>query len=169
MAPLNHHVLEKYFACVVSTYIGTLLAPSHIKIQELCFLMHPTIHCYIKYIFKINAIRLNFLVIKESWNVVFFSFHKNVKHATQLFSTKIIIRTVSWAANQHIIMISEDHVTLKTGVMMLKMRKIQYFTILLFYCIFIKYSKCSLGEQKKLLSKNTFKYNSLNADILIKT
>ncbi len=27
---------------------------------------------------------------------------------------------VSWAANQYIIMISEDHVTLKTGVMMLK-------------------------------------------------
>ncbi len=29
---------------------------------------------------------------------------------------------VSWAANQHIIMISEDHVTLKTGVMMLKIQ-----------------------------------------------
>ncbi len=28
------------------------------------------------------------------------------------FSTLIIIRNVSWAANQHIIMISEDHVTL---------------------------------------------------------
>ncbi len=36
------------------------------------------------------------------------------------FSTLIIIRNVSWAANQHIIMISEDHVTLKTGEMMLK-------------------------------------------------
>ncbi len=34
----------------------------------------------------------------------------------------IIIRNVSWAANQHIIMISEDHVTLKTGVMMLKIQ-----------------------------------------------
>ncbi len=27
-----------------------------------------------------------------------------------------------WAANQHMIMISEDHVTLKTGVMMLKIQ-----------------------------------------------
>ncbi len=29
---------------------------------------------------------------------------------------------VSWASNQHIRMISEDHVTLKTGVMMLKIQ-----------------------------------------------
>ncbi len=42
--------------------------------------------------------------------------------AAQLFSTLIIIRNVSWAANQYIIMISEDHVTLKTGVMMLKIQ-----------------------------------------------
>ncbi len=42
--------------------------------------------------------------------------------AAQLFSTLIIIRNVSWAANQHIRMISEDHVTLKTGVMMLKIQ-----------------------------------------------
>ncbi len=40
----------------------------------------------------------------------------------QLFSTLIIIRNVSWSVNQHIIMISEDHVTLKTGVMMLKIQ-----------------------------------------------
>ncbi len=39
--------------------------------------------------------------------------------AAQLFSTLIIIRNVSRAANQHIRIISEDHVTLKTGVMML--------------------------------------------------
>ncbi len=31
--------------------------------------------------------------------------------AAQLFSTLIIIRNVFWAANQHIIMIPEDHVT----------------------------------------------------------
>ncbi len=37
-----------------------------------------------------------------------------------VFSTLIIIRNVS--LNQHIIMISEDHVTLKTGVMMLKIQ-----------------------------------------------
>ncbi len=41
---------------------------------------------------------------------------------SQLFSTLIIIRNVSRAANQHIIMISEDHVTLKTAVMMLKIQ-----------------------------------------------
>ncbi len=39
-------------------------------------------------------------------------FKQNIK----MFSTLIIIR------NQHIIMISEDHVTLKTGVMMLKIQ-----------------------------------------------
>ncbi len=42
--------------------------------------------------------------------------------ATQLFSTLMIIRNVSWAANQHIRLISEDHVTLKTAVMMLKIQ-----------------------------------------------
>ncbi len=42
--------------------------------------------------------------------------------AAQLISTLIIIRNVSWAANNHIIMISEDHVTLKTGAMMLKIQ-----------------------------------------------
>ncbi len=42
---------------------------------------------------------------------------KTMKHVTL-----IIIRNVSWAANQYIIMISEDHVTLKTGVMMLKIQ-----------------------------------------------
>ncbi len=42
--------------------------------------------------------------------------------AAQLFTALIIIRNVSWAANQYIIMISEDHVTLKTGVMMLKIQ-----------------------------------------------
>ncbi len=49
----------------------------------------------------------------------------------RLFKTEIIwlkvyrlmiIRNVSWAANQHIIMISKDHVTLKTGVMVLKIQ-----------------------------------------------
>ncbi len=43
--------------------------------------------------------------------------------AARLFSTLIIIRNVSCAVNQHIIMISEDHVTLKTGVMMLKIHR----------------------------------------------
>ncbi len=39
--------------------------------------------------------------------------------AARLFSTLIIIINVS---NQHIIMISEDHVTLKTAVMKLKIQ-----------------------------------------------
>ncbi len=38
-----------------------------------------------------------------------------------LFLT-LIIRNVSGAVNQYIIMISEDHVTLKTGGMMLKIQ-----------------------------------------------
>ncbi len=42
--------------------------------------------------------------------------------AAQLFSTLIIIRNVSCAAIQYIIMISEDHVTLKTALMMLKIQ-----------------------------------------------
>ncbi len=54
-------------------------------------------------------------------NKIYHNFHKNiVQHDC---STLIIIRNVSSAANQHIIMISEDHVTLKTGVMMLKIQK----------------------------------------------
>ncbi len=42
--------------------------------------------------------------------------------AAQLFSILIIIINVSRAVNQYIIMISEDHVTLKTGGMMLKIQ-----------------------------------------------
>ncbi len=80
------------------------------------------------------------------------------------------------SSNQHIIMISEDHVTLKPGVIMLKIQLcivgINYsltyiyiktsilnfkkcFTILLFYCIVLS-NKCSLGGHKWLLLK-TFK------------
>ncbi len=45
------------------------------------------------------------------------------KHeAARLFSTLIIIRNICGAVNQYIIMISEDHVTPKTGVMMLKIQ-----------------------------------------------
>ncbi len=43
--------------------------------------------------------------------------------AAQLFSILMIIRNVSWAANQHVL---KDHVTLKTGVMMLKITLINY-------------------------------------------
>ncbi len=50
-----------------------------------------------------------------------------------MFSTLIMIRNVSWTANQHIRMISEDHVRLKTGVMMLK---IQLWLTLLYFFIY---------------------------------
>ncbi len=56
--------------------------------------------------------QLNCPFIKESKN-----------EAAQLFSTLIIIRNVSGAANQHIRLISEDHVMLKTGVMVLEIQR----------------------------------------------
>ncbi len=40
----------------------------------------------------------------------------------QLFSIVIIRNNVSWAASQHIKIISEGHLTLKTGVMKLKIK-----------------------------------------------
>ncbi len=49
-----------------------------------------------------------------------FQFPQKYKGA-QLFSTLIILRNVS-AANHHIRVISEDHGTLKTAVMMLNMQ-----------------------------------------------
>ncbi len=52
---------------------------------------------------------------------MYHSFHKKYE-AAQLFSALIIIRNVSRAVNQYIIMISEDHVTLKTGGMMLEIQ-----------------------------------------------
>ncbi len=56
-----------------------------------------------------NAVLLNFLLIKESWKKSI----KGSKKNKQLFPTLII--------NQHFRVISEDHVTLKTEVMMLKL------------------------------------------------
>ncbi len=61
------------------------------------------------FLFQINAVLMNFLFIWEYWKKMYHGFHKN-NEAAQLFSTLIIIRNVSWAANQHIRMISEDHV-----------------------------------------------------------
>ncbi len=55
----------------------------------------------------INAVLLTFLFIKESWkNEMYHIFHKNMKQHN-FFLTLIIVRNVSWAANQHISMISE--------------------------------------------------------------
>ncbi len=56
--------------------------------------------------------------------------------AAKLFSILIIIRNVSRAVNQHIIMISEDHVTLKTGGMMLKKSAAHHRNILHFKILF---------------------------------
>ncbi len=55
--------------------------------------------------------------IKESWKTKSPQKYK-VAHWYQL----IIIRNVSWAANQNIEWFLKDHVTLKTGVMMLKIQ-----------------------------------------------
>ncbi len=57
--------------------------------------------------------------------MLFFSYSsKNLeKENVSQFSQKYeAAQNVSWAANQHIRMISEDHVTLKTGVMLLKIQ-----------------------------------------------
>ncbi len=67
--------------------------------------------------FKI-AVLLNFLFIKEFWK----KHHICQKNTGQQNCFQHwLIRNVSWAANQYIRMISEDHVTLKT-VMMLEIQ-----------------------------------------------
>ncbi len=70
----------------------------------------------VKTFIKFQKVLLYFLFIKKSWKI--YNDHAQKYEAAQLFS--VIIRHVSW--NLHIIMISEDHVTLKTGVMMLKIQ-----------------------------------------------
>ncbi len=52
----------------------------------------------------------------------FYSSVNPEKHWAETVIKPIIIRNVSLAGNQHIIMISEDRLTLKTGVMMLKIQ-----------------------------------------------
>ncbi len=82
--------------------------------------------------------------------------------AAQLFSTLIIIRNVSWTANQHIRMISEDYVTLKTGVMMLKIQlritEINY--ILKYIQIENSYLNCNN------ISEFYFIFNQTNASLV---
>ncbi len=57
--------------------------------------------------------------------LIFGSFYSS-KNPEKNYSTILNIvnnnNNVCWAANQHISMISEDHVTLKTAVMMLKIQ-----------------------------------------------
>ncbi len=78
----------------------------------------------------------------------------------------MVFTTIPLVENQYIRMISEDHVTLKTGVMMLKIQLylnyiqiekylVKIFNIsqyLIFDCFWTK--KCSFGEHKRHLSKH---------------
>ncbi len=73
-------------------------------------------HSYNRFHF-LNAILFNILFIKK-----LLSWFPQKYEAAQVFSTLRIIRHVSLSENQCIIIISEDHVTLKTGVMMLKIQ-----------------------------------------------
>ncbi len=99
------HHYTKYFFKYINTFIPqNALSLSKVPLKTFLILK--------RYVFQINSVLLNFLFISESQKYC----------AARLCSTLIIIRNVSWAANQHIIMISEDHVTLKTGVMMLKIQ-----------------------------------------------
>jgi len=59
--------------------------------------------------------------ISNRQNAVLLNFRQKYE-AAQLFSTLIIIIKVSWASNHHIRLILKDHVTLKTGLMMLKIQ-----------------------------------------------
>jgi len=75
--------------------------------------------------------------------------------------------------DQYIIMISEDHVTLKTGVMMLKIQL--RITALIYihiensilncnnFLLHFWSNKCSFGEQKKLLLLKSHNYSKLLA------
>ncbi len=64
--------------------------------------------------FQIIAVLLNFQFIKESWKIlcIMVSTLFNIDNDQKGFLSR----------NQHIIMISEDHVTLTTGEMMLKIQ-----------------------------------------------
>ncbi len=54
---------------------------------------------------------------------------------------------------QHIIMISEDHVTLKTGEMLLKITEINY-SLTDIHIENSYFNKCSFTEQKRLFQKH---------------
>ncbi len=84
-----------------------------------------------RFLLKIKAV-LEHILIQISRKKIASQFPKKKRNLTaQLFSTLIILRNVSWVANQHIRMILKDHVTLKTEVKMLKTqicyhRKLQF-------------------------------------------
>ncbi len=101
------------------------------------------LYCYKIFIFQLNAVLLNLVLIKKK--------HFPQKYeAAQLFSTlMLIIRNVS--EKQNIRMISEDHVTLKTGVMMLKIQRcitgINYTLKQLFKILIIFYNISCIFDQ----------------------
>ncbi len=86
--------------------------------------MHCSLHVFYLKIWM-DALYWSKVTVKKIWCYKIFIFkkisppkkvfHKNIKQ-TRL----IILRNVSWASNQFIRMISNDHVTLKTRLMMLK-------------------------------------------------
>ncbi len=90
-----------------------------------------------------NAVLLNFIFTTVTRNI------KSITVPNKNMKQHYCFQHVSWAVNQYIIMISEDHVTLKTGGMMLKIQLYNFFV----------YNQivCSLGEEKRLLIK-TFKH-----------
>ncbi len=118
---------------VVMTYKNILLPVYKIKVKHVLFTMLKTVFnftlmfsnsqdiYYVRFIFQINAALLRFIFIKKPWKINLSQFPQ-IYEAAQLFSTLIIIINVCWAVNQYIRVISEDHVTLKTGVMMLKIQ-----------------------------------------------
>ncbi len=108
---------------------------------------------------------LNFLS-KVSWNKCIMVYAKIL--SSIVFNINII-RNISKAANQYIRMISEDHVTLKTGVMMLKIQlnifqiENSYFNSSYEYCsifLYIWTNKCSLGEDTRRF-KTSYHTNTL--------
>ncbi len=90
------------------------------------FFKEPLTECFF-YGIAVKSLSITFifkseiLFIKESWGKKYITFPPKYE-ATQMLSPLILIRNVSWAANQYIRMISEDHVTLKTALMMLKIQ-----------------------------------------------
>ncbi len=86
-----------------------------------------------------NAVLLNFIFTTVTRNI------KSITVPNKNMKQHNCFQHVSWAVNQYIIMISEDHVTLKTGGMMLKIQLYNFFVYNQIVCI--------LGEEKRLLSK----------------
>ncbi len=83
----------------------------------------------------------------------------------------IILINVSWTENQYIRMLSEDHVTLKTGVMMLKMFYLIYLVILnsknisTCYCFHCTLDQINAGFVRRDFFKNLTVQKRLTARV----